>query len=119
MTYIEFMIEYRVTKYDPSKRDARGAYTAGEWPAVNDIGRVFAGVPLTQDEYGRVEQPYVDSAIAFRGRRIEFTSSPVVRGLENHRRLKLEFGEGSVFPVERVGEPFEQILREELWCRLE
>ena len=59
------MIEYRVTKYDPAKRDARGAYLAEEWTSVTDIDRVFAGVLPTEDEYRRVEQASVDSVLAF------------------------------------------------------
>ena len=59
------MIEYRVTKYDPVLRDATGAYTSDDWTAVTDIGCAFGGVILTEDEYRRVEQAYVDSALAF------------------------------------------------------
>ena len=35
------MIEYRVTKYNPALRDARGAYIAAEWTSVADIGCEF------------------------------------------------------------------------------
>ena len=111
------MIEYRVTKYDPASRDARGAYIKEEWTSVTDIGRAFAGVALTDGEYRRVEQAYVDSALAFlRGGGL---SSLTVAGLENHKRLALEFGEGSVFSVDQVGDLIRQIIRGEFWCRLE
>jgi len=50
------MIEYRVTKYDPSLRDARGAYSADDWTSVTDIGHAFGGVTLTDTEYQRIEQ---------------------------------------------------------------
>ena len=59
------MIEYRVTKYNPALRDARGAYIADEWTSVADIGCEFNGVVLTDSEYRRVEQTYIDSALAF------------------------------------------------------
>ena len=59
------MIEYRVTKYNPALRDARGAYIADEWTSVKDIGRAFGGVVLTDSEYRRVEEAYVSSVFAF------------------------------------------------------
>jgi hypothetical protein len=111
------MIEYRVTKYDPSLRDARGAYTADEWTSVADIGRVFGGVVLTDSEYQRVEQAYISSAIAFL--REGGLNSLKVEGLENHKGLALVFDEGSVISLEHVGDVIRQILREAFWCRLE
>jgi len=111
------MIEYRVTKYDPALRDAHGAYIADEWILFKDIGRTFGGVVLTEGEYLRVEQAYIKSAIAFL--REGGINSLTVEGIENHEGLELEFGEGSVLSLERVGDVIRQILREEFWCRLE
>jgi hypothetical protein len=42
-----------------------------------------------------------------------------VEGIENHRKLPLEFGNGTVLSLEQVGDVIRQMLREELWCRLE
>jgi hypothetical protein len=111
------MIEYRVTKYNPALRDARGAYVADEWTSVKDIGREFGGVVLTDDEYRRVEQAYIDSALAFLTE--GGLTSLRVEGLENHKGLALKIGEGAVVSVEEVGDVIRQILREEFWCRLE
>ena len=111
------LFEYRVTKYDPALRDGRGAYIADEWTSVTDIDRAFGGVVLTDAEYRRVENAYIKSAIAFL--REGGLSSLTVAGLENHKRTALEFGEGSVLPLERVGDVIRQILRDEFWCRLE
>jgi hypothetical protein len=58
--------EYRVTKYDPAFRDARGAYTRVEWTSVGDIGTSFGGVVLTEAEYQRVEDAYIAAALGFR-----------------------------------------------------
>ena len=44
------MIEYRVTKYDPAKRDARGAYLCAEWTWFKDIGRAIGDAVLTAEE---------------------------------------------------------------------
>jgi hypothetical protein len=111
------MIEYRVTKYNPALRDASGAYTADEWILFEQIGSAFGGVVLTEAEYLRVEQSYIDSAIAFL--REGGLSSLTVEGMENHKKLALEFGEGSVLSLEQIGDVIRRMLREELWCRLE
>ena len=53
------MHQYRITKYDPRYR-LNGAYTKEEWTDVSDVGRTFDGVPLTLQEYERVEQQHID-----------------------------------------------------------
>jgi len=111
------MIEYRVTKYNPALRDANGAYLADEWILFKQIGSAFGGVVLTEAEYLRVELAYINSATAFLQE--GGLDSLTVEGIENPKRLTLEFGEGSVLSLERVGEVIRQMLREELWCRLE
>jgi hypothetical protein len=111
------MIEYRITKYDPALRDARGAYIPDEWTSVTDIGRAFGGVVLNADECRTVEDAYVNSATAFL--REGGLNSLTVEGLENHKGLEIEIGEGSVFALERIGDLIRKILREEIWCRLE
>jgi hypothetical protein len=62
------MIEYRVTKYDPALRDARGAYTADEWIQFKQIGSAFGGVVLTEGEYLRIEQAIPSLPLPFFGR---------------------------------------------------
>jgi hypothetical protein len=114
---VAIMNEYRITKYDPSFRDRAGAYTRDEWISVRDIGRSFAGVMLTREEYERVEGAYVEAAMAFL--REAGVSALRVEGLENQRGHVLNFREGSLLPLERVGDVLRRILREEFWCRLE
>jgi hypothetical protein len=111
------MIEYRVTKYDPALRNANGAYIADEWILFKQVGSAFGGVVLTEAEYLRVERAYIDSATAFL--REGGLHSLTVEGIENPKKLALGFGEGSVLSLERVGDVIEQMLREELWRRLE
>jgi len=111
------MIEYRVTKYNPDLRDVRGAYIVSEWTSIKDIGRTFGGVVLTEHEYRRVEQAYIDSALAFL--REGGLTALTVEGLENHKRVAANVKEGSVLSVEQAGDVIRQMLREEFWCRLE
>ncbi len=111
------MFEYRVTKYDPSFRDANGAFTRDEWISVTDIGRSFGGEKLTREEYQRVEDAYVATALAFL--REAGVEALTVAGLENHGGTPLAFTEGSVLLLEQIGEVIRWVLREEFWCRLE
>ena len=111
------MFEYRVTKYNPAFRNELGGYIPEDWTSMSEIGREFEGVVLSEDEYRRVEQAYIDSAFAFLSE--SGLTSLRVRGLENHQKLVLEFGEGSVLSLDEISGVMRRILREELWCRLE
>ena len=118
MAYVAVIMNaYRITKYDPSFRDRAGAYTRDEWISVADIGRYFAGVMLTHEEYERVQGAYVEAAMAFL--REAGVSALRVEGLENQRGHVLKFREGSLLPLEHVGDVLRRILREEFCCRLE
>jgi hypothetical protein len=57
--------EYRVTKYDPSKRDFGGAYQVAEWTEFADVGRRFAGRVLKKPEYLAIERKYVIALVQF------------------------------------------------------
>ncbi|MGA2814114.1 MAG: hypothetical protein ABSG16_22160 [Candidatus Acidiferrum sp.] len=109
--------EYRVTKYNPTFRNQSGAYTKAEWTIFGQIGQTFSGVVLTSDEYERVEAAYIQSALSFL--RESGLLSMRIAGLENSRKQPLDFQNGSVMPLDRIGEVTQQILREEFWCRLE
>lgn len=111
------MFEFRVTKYDPKYRRGRGRYLKDEWTSRDDIGRAFCGVVLTGEEYERVENAYVTSAIAF----LEEADieSLTVSGLENYQLLSLHFGEGSELKRNEIGNVVRQLLRADIWCRLE
>lgn len=52
-------LEFRVTKYDPSNRDARGIYLNDDWTSYADVelGRVSV------DDYERVEGSYISAAM--------------------------------------------------------
>jgi hypothetical protein len=111
------MYQYRVTKYNPARRDPTGAYPVDEWTSVSDIGRSFGGTILTKPEYDRMERAYIVSAVAFlQEARLH---SLRVEGLENYQDLTLPFADGDVLTLEQVPGIIGQILREEFWCRLE
>ncbi|HEV7298383.1 MAG TPA: hypothetical protein VGN72_03390 [Tepidisphaeraceae bacterium] len=111
------MNEYRVTKYNPVFRDSSGAYTRDEWISFGDIGRSFDGVTLTPESYGRVEDAYVATAVAF----LRESAVPhlTVRALENKQGQAVPINEGDALPIEQLADVLRSLLREEFWCRLE
>lgn len=111
------VIEFRVTKYDPAFRDARGSYLRDDWITFDQIGESFSGVTLTEQEYLRVEGAYSEAAIAFM-REAGIRHLNVV-GLENHRNAALTFGESSVIGDVEFASVLPRLLRAEFWCRLE
>jgi hypothetical protein len=108
---------FRVTKYDPTHRNASGAYQRDEWTSVTDIGSSFAGVVLTESTYQRVEDAYVTAAVAFL--REAGVLALTVAGLENHSGLPLPFSDGAVLGLSEAAGVIRRLLREEFWCRLE
>ena len=59
------MYQWRVTKYDPRRRNRQGHFLGDDWTAVSDIGHQYDGRMLTRDEYLAVETTYVDAAMHF------------------------------------------------------
>jgi hypothetical protein len=111
------IFEYRVTKYDPQFRTPSGAYARNEWTSISDIGRSFDGTPLTREEYQRVEDAYVETALGFL--RESGVTALTMAYLENHAEHELQFGQGSVLNLAEINEVIRQVLREEFWCKLE
>jgi hypothetical protein len=104
------MYQYRITKYDPSLRDPGGAYPSDEWTSRSDIGKSFDGVRLTEESYLRVEQAYLEAAVAFlsEARITELT----VIGLENHGQASNAPQERSRIKTEDVPAVLRSLLRE-------
>jgi len=113
----ESRIEYRITKYNPLLRDDRGAYKESVWTTIRDVGKVYGEKLLTFEEYTRVEDAYVNSALAFL-RESQITELRV-NSLENTKDISLGFGEGSVLSLDEVGKMIPRLLREDVWCKLE
>jgi len=112
------MHEYRITKYDPDRRDEHGAYPDDDWTAFSDIGREFGGVVLTVEEYGRVENAYLAAVRVF----VEAAGIDefFVRGLERHGKPALELQEGQRLGLAEALDVVRGLLGEEgFWCRLE
>ena len=52
-------VSWRVTRYDPARRDWRGAYPSDEWTCSDDIGGTFRDGVLTPGRYLACEDAYV------------------------------------------------------------
>ncbi|MEA2510692.1 MAG: hypothetical protein QOJ59_179 [Thermomicrobiales bacterium] len=59
------MYQWRVTKYDPRRRDRRGRYRGDDWTAASDVGGAFDGQTLSLEDYLSVEDQYVATAMHF------------------------------------------------------
>ena len=127
------MNEYRVTKYNPAFRNDYDHYTGAgwnptvriddgppftkvEWTMFKEIGGTFSGVVFTREDYDRVEDGYVQAAVTFLSESGE--SSMRVAGIEKRGR-PVDFDNGSVLQLARIGEIIRPTLREEIYCRLE
>ena len=114
------MFEYRVTKYDPRKRDTQGRYLAEEWSSYSQVSQVIAGRVLTLDEYLRIETAYVNAATSLLAEC--GVDALAIRDLENsadYRPDSFELREGTRLSGGSLYEALRGLLREEFWCMLE
>jgi hypothetical protein len=59
------MFQWRVTKYDPRRRNRQGHFLDDDWTAASDIGNAFGSEVLTLETYLAVENQYVGAAMRF------------------------------------------------------
>lgn len=104
---------WRVSRYDPARRDERGAYQSETWTSVGDVGNRYDGRELTLAEYERVEAAYVTAFVAFA------TESGVerfqVRDLDSGDGLE----EGAILSLDEAPAIVGRMLREDVICKLE
>jgi hypothetical protein len=108
--------QYRVTKFDPANRNEVGHYTTDEWYLHSQIGDTFDGVLLTEDEYLRVEDAYIATAMRFHvdaGQPDIFAIS-----VEDNRKLGAP-AEGCLITANQLPGLCRAMLREDYWCRIE
>ena len=120
---------WRITKYDPKKRNSKGWFLEDTWISYGDIGRVYQEEVLTYDEYLRVETLYINAIVQF------MTSLNVshlqVKYLENHGSINEDpsvdkaevmfvnaLKENDLLSLAQVKMASKLILREYFWCKL-
>lgn len=58
-----FMTSYRITKFDPKRRNDQGFYLDNsEWTSISDIGKTEYN-NVTYEEYEKIENAYVDAVM--------------------------------------------------------
>jgi len=121
---------WRITKYNPAFRDGRGAYLKDEWTSVSDVGKSFDGAVLTFEEYRKIEDAYVSTAMSFvseagldsltitylETRGVSESRAEGLRDIAFDRKLAKK---GMTLSREAVADVCRLVLRETLWCTLE
>jgi hypothetical protein len=121
---------WRITKYDPAFRDERGAYLKDEWTSVSEVGKSFDGVILTFEEYRKVEDAYVSTALSFvseagldaltitylETHRVSQVRAEELRGIAFDPKLARK---GMALSHEALDGVCRLVLREIFWCKLE
>jgi len=132
------MTTYRITKYNPDKRNELGHYTDNsEWTSISDIGRPSYN-NVTYEEYKKIESAYVDaikSAMADRDIKVLTIDSLELRDdkkdfskYEKTGRLRdipVDFDkelkilkDGTILNLSQIDKIARLILRETIWMLL-
>jgi len=111
------MREFRITKYDPAKRDERGAYLENDWVCYGEIGQSFLGEVLTKERYELVENAYINAALTL----LENAGIKSLKalGIENYRHFPISITDGEDVPITKLPALLRDILRNHYWCKFE
>jgi hypothetical protein len=108
--------QYRITKYDPSLRDATGAYAGCDWTSRSDIRRVFDGGLLSEAAYLKVENGYLFAMESFLDE--AGIESLELKGLERRDSAGDGFVSGGNLTIAQSLDFARLVLREEAWGKL-
>jgi len=120
---------WRITKYDPKKRNPQGWFLEDTWISYGDIGESYQGEKLTYDEYIRVENLYINAIVQFMS--CLNISHLQVKSLEKNNRINTDSSvdktevifvnamkENDLLSLEQVAMVSKLILRGYFWCEL-
>jgi hypothetical protein len=111
------MQSYRISKYNPEKRDASGFFTGEEWTSFSDVDSLIEGKVLTLAKYEEVESAYVGIAQGFL---LEAGVTVLYAvGVENSAKDPEAPMEGAAVKTNSIGPVLTAMLRERFWCKLE
>ena len=80
------MPDYRITKFDPAKRNPDGSYQDhAEWTSITDIGNPKYGNP-TYEEYEAIEDGYVQAILLIMGEKVTIIRDTRAAGLLVRKR---------------------------------
>lgn len=125
-----YTYQWRITKYDPTKRNEHDHYTGDDWIMAQQIGSVVDGKIFTKEEYLKMEDRYVAAAEEFfRESGLETlivrdleqsnqsASHITEHGLDNIKNVNLS--KGQHVTMQELDPIMRLLLREILWCKLE
>lgn len=106
------MFGYRITKYDPKKRNSQGYYQPDEWISIHDIGTIYEGEKFTLDEYLKVEDAYVEAIMIF----INFLGLNTVTLIdyEKHKLFLPNLLTPELFNAYETSKPGEEVSKEKI-----
>ncbi len=120
---------WRITKYDPEKRNSQGWFLEDTWISYGEIGESYQGKILTYDEYIRVENLYINAIVEFM--KCLDISHLQIQGLENHGSVNEDpsidqeervfvntLQENDLLSLEQIKTASKLILRNYFWCQL-
>ncbi|GAA1283124.1 hypothetical protein [Saccharothrix xinjiangensis] len=109
---------YHISKYDPARAEHGSDYLAEQWTSVSDVGKVFGGRVVSEEEYLRVEDAYLSCARHLAER--AGVESLLVRSLEVRAdEPAFDLHDGAELPLRTAIEVCREMLREgTVWCRL-
>lgn len=106
------MFEYRITKYNPKKRNHLGHYLEiDEWTCFSEVGG-----KVSLEEYEYFEKNYILSAsdlLIHAG-----IMSLQIKGLEDYGK-KSPLKENELIPISLLNSCLQSVLRNEFWCKFE
>lgn len=110
------MNQYRITKYNPSFRNDKGYYIVDEWTDFSDIGKKFNNIGLTLEDYIKVENAYIRTAVSIL--KECNIKALTIKNLELHLE-KQYLQENQIMPIENIHIMLKDIFRNKLWCKFE
>jgi hypothetical protein len=124
------MFSWRVTKYNPKKRDENGYYLFDDWTCYSQINTIADGKLLTYAEYLTTEDAYIDAIELFMtcNNLTELSVSYLEKywELDHDPNLTPEMialfarmKKGLKLNKDEVKTAARLILRGDLWCKLE
>ncbi|MBO0905547.1 DUF7683 domain-containing protein [Jiella sonneratiae] len=129
------LFTYRITKYDPSRRDASGAFTEPDWTSMSDVGKAIRGEVLSPERYLATEDSYVAYILWFFDRpglaHLRMTGVETANLGENLKKsmrdpktfdprfLTIAPEEDGILLRADIAAVCRMVLREIFWCRLE
>jgi hypothetical protein len=114
---LDGMNEYRITKYDPSRRNSDGNFLDDDWTSFSDVGKDGSEDGLTIEQYEAFESAYIQTAVDFL---VESGGGEMAAvDIHNTAKTKLGFRPGMPLRNGNLMNAMRLVLRELIGARFE